>query len=132
MRNDYDRFTSAGGDIAAVTMGNVPQTAAFKDRYRLPFPCLADPERTAYQAFKVQRGRLRDYAGLSVWMPGLKSVARAGIGKPVGDVRQLQAGFVVDTAGVLRLIHYPENSADNLANRNVIEIIASIVARREE
>lgn len=65
-------------------------------------------------------------------MPGLKSVARAGIGKPVGDVRQLQAGFVIDTAGVLRLTHYPETSADNLPNDQAIEAIESIVFKQED
>jgi alkyl hydroperoxide reductase subunit AhpC len=126
VRNDFDRFGQAGGKVVAVTMGDVEQAAAFRAKHRLQFSCLADPERQVYKAYQVRQGGLTNIAGPAVWLPGLKSVARAGIGKPVGDIRQLQAGFVVASDGVLRLVHYPDYSSDNLSNAEVIEVLTSI------
>ena len=112
--------------MVAVTMGDVQQAAAFRAKHRLQFTCLADPKRQVYRAFQVRRGRFTNIAGPKVWLPGLKSVARAGIGKPVGDIRQLQACFVVAPDGVLRLVHYPNYSSDNLSIAGVLELMTSI------
>ena len=120
VRNDYQRFRDAGGDVAVVTMGTVEQAAAFRNRNRLPFACLSDPKRIAYEAFGVPRGSIMQVAGPAVWAGGLKAMLRAGVGKPVGDVLQLQGSFVVDTKGVVRYIHLPKHSADQPTNDELI------------
>ncbi|MCA9145797.1 MAG: redoxin domain-containing protein [Planctomycetaceae bacterium] len=120
VRDDYQRFLDAGGDVAIITMGTVEQTAAFRDRNRLPFVCLADPERIAYQAFGVPRGTALQVTGPSVWARGLKATLRAGIGKPIGDVLQLHGSFIVDRGGVIRFVHIPKHSADQPSNDELI------------
>lgn len=126
MRNDFDRFIQAGGGVVAVTMGDVEQAAAFRAKHHLQFSCLADPDRQVYEAFQVGKGGFMNIAGPKVWLPGLMSVARAGTSKPVGDIHQLQAGFVVASDGFLRLVHYPDYSSDNLSNAEVIELLTSV------
>ena len=120
VRNDYQRFLGARGDVAVITMGSVEQTAAFRGRNKLPFVCLADPERLAYQAYGVPRASVLQVAGPAVWAGGLKATLRAGFAKPVGDVLQLHGSFIVDTQGVLRFIHLPKHSADQPTNRQLI------------
>ena len=120
VRNDYQRFQDAGGDVAVITMGSVEQTAAFRDRNRLPFICLADPERIAYRAYGVPHGTVLQVAGPAVWAGGLKATVRAGIAKPVGDVLQLHGSFIVDKQGVIRYIHWPKHSADQPTNGELI------------
>ncbi|MBC8356917.1 MAG: redoxin domain-containing protein [Planctomycetes bacterium] len=121
VRNDYDRFLDAKGDVAVITMGSVEQTAAFRDRNQLPFICLADPNRVAYQAFGVPRASVLQVAGPAVWAGGLKATLRAGIGKPVGDVLQLHGSFIVDGKGIVGYIHMPQHSADQPTNDELIE-----------
>ena len=120
VRNDYQRFLDANGDVAVITMGTVEQTAAFHDRNRLPFVCLADPQRIAYQAYGVPRGTASQVAGPAVWAGGLKAMLRAGIGKPVGDVLQLHGSFIVDCQGIVRFVHLPKHSADQPTNEELI------------
>lgn len=120
VRNDYQRFLTAGGDVAVITMGSVEQTAAFRERNRLPFVCLADPTRTAYRAYGVPRASVLQVAGPAVWAGGLRATLRAGVGKPVGDVLQLHGSFVVDTRGVIRYIHLPKHTADQSTNKELI------------
>lgn len=120
VRDDYARFVDAGGDVAVVTMGSPEQTAAFRERNQLPFVCLADPDRKAYTAFHVPRGTTAQVLGPGVWGGGLKAVLRAGVGKPIGDVMQLHASFVVDTEGIVRYAHLPKNSADRPTNDELI------------
>lgn len=120
MRDDYKRFLDAGGDVAVVTMGTADQTAAFRERIQLPFICLADPERVAYRAFGVPKGTFGQIAGPAVWRGGLKAVLRAGFGKPVGDVLQLQGSFIIDQHGIIRFVHLPQHSADRPTNEELI------------
>jgi len=124
VRDDYPRFVRAGGDVAVVTMGSVEQTAAFRGRHQLAFACLADPDRKAYEAFDVRRGTTGQIVGPAVWGAGLKAMLRAGVGKPVGDVMQLHASFVIDTEGIVRYVHLPKNSADRSTNDELITALA--------
>jgi peroxiredoxin len=130
VRDDYARFQQVGGAVAVVTMGSVEQTATFRSQMALPFLCLADPERRAYHAYGLTRGRLSQIAGPAVWLGGLKAIVRGGAGKPVGDVRQLHGSFVIDRNGIVRYIHRPTNSADRPTNDELIGVIQSTLSRR--
>ena len=120
VRDDYSRFVDAGGEVAVITMGTTEQTTAFREQHRLPFLCLADPDRTAYEAYRVPRGTASQVAGPSVWAGGLKALVRAGFGRPVGDVSQLHGAFVIDTAGIVRYAHLPRHTADLPSNDELI------------
>jgi peroxiredoxin len=126
VRDEYEKFQAAGGDVVAVTMGTPEQTAAFRASLRLPFLCLADEKQEAYRAFEVPRGSVSQVAGPAVWGAGLKALLRGGIGVPQGDVQQLQSTVVVDSHGVVRYIHRPTNSADNPPNDEIVKLLASL------
>ena len=98
-------------------MGNAQQTAAFRKRHKLPFVCLADPGREAYQAF----GQI---AGPRVWAGGIKALLRCG-GLPSGDVRQMPGAFVIDRSGIVQFTHYPSTSADYPPHEAMIECFAT-------
>ena len=110
VREDYERYRQAGGEVALVTMENVQQTARFRSRYRLPFSFLADPHQTGYRAYEIPRGTMSQIGGVAMWIPGVLSFFKYGAGMPMGDVRQLPATFVVDTQGILRFLNYANNS----------------------
>ena len=123
VRNDHLRFQHAGGEVALVTMGNVEQTEAFRNRYDLPFLCLADPERVSYRAYAVPRGRIGQIAGPVVWGSGFKSFLHKGAGIPIGDVRQMPAAFVIDSSGRIRYLHYATNAAQHPPHVEINEVL---------
>lgn len=108
-----------------VSMGNAKQTAAFRQRHKLPFVCLADPGREAYQAFGLGRGTIGQIAGPRVWASGIKALLRGGGGLPSGDVRQMPGAFVIDRTGIVQFTHYPINSADYPPHEAMIERFAT-------
>ena len=112
VRRDYASFRAAGGDVALITMGTPQQANTFRQRLRLPFPVLADPDRAAYRAFGLDSGSLWQIAGPRVWLKGVKALFRGGASQPVGDVRQMPGAFVIDREGVIRFAHYARHSAD--------------------
>jgi peroxiredoxin len=121
VRDEYERFQHAGGQVVAVTMGSSSQAADFRHRLNLPFDCLADPERSAYRAYEIPQARMSQIAGTRVWGAGLRALLRGGVGRPVGDVKQLQAEFVVDRDGIVRWAQRGETSADITTNDRLIE-----------
>ena len=126
VNNDYATFQNSGGEVALVTMGNVDQTAAFRHRFALPFICFADPGQRGHQAFEVPIGRLGQFAGPAVWIPGLKSLLHKGAGKPIGDVRRMPAAFVIDTSGTIRYVHYAANAAQYPSHQEIITILKDL------
>lgn len=126
VRRDYPQFQAAGGEVLVVTMGTVSQAAAFRRRLDLPFRCLADPAKTAHEAFQVGRGTASQVAGPAVWVPAVKALLKHGVGIPKGDKMQMQGAFVIDTAGVIRFRHDPANSADNPTNEELIGVLREI------
>jgi len=106
--------------MAMVMMGEVDKVAAIKKKFQVPFPCLADPDQAAYQAFEVARGSLSAVAGPRVWLPGLRALFRGGMGKPGDDVFQLHGSFAIDQSGVVQLAHHPRNSADHVTFDQIV------------
>jgi peroxiredoxin len=51
LKSEYEAYKSAGLDCVVVAPGEIERVVAYKDRYGLPSPVLADPEYTTHQAF---------------------------------------------------------------------------------
>lgn len=129
MRDAYPRLRDAGGDVALVAMGTPEQVAAFRERYGLPFRCLADADRVAYRAYGLPRGGLGAVAGPSMWAAGWRALRRHGVGRIVGDPYQLPGSFVIDTAGVIRHAHRATSSADWASNDDLIATLTGLRLR---
>ena len=106
-----------------VMMGEVDKVAAIKKKFQVPFPCLADPDQAAYQAFEVARGCLSAVAGPRVWLPGLRALFRGGMGNPGDDVFQLHGSFAIDQSGIVQLAHHPRNSADHVTFDQIVDAL---------
>lgn len=128
VRDRYREFVDAGGEVAAVTMGTPERAAAFREQHRLPFTCFADRQQRAYAAFGVPRGNWSQVAGPGVWAAGIKAIARAGFGKPVGDIQQLHAEFVIDMDGIVRMAFLPKHSAEHAPMEDILALLRSLSA----
>ena len=123
LKDRWDEFQTAGVGVLGVTMRSVNDTLDFQRHLQLPFDLIADPERTVYQAYGAERGSAWQVLGLPVWPRALKATLRGGMGMPRGDIMQLHASFLIDTAGVIRLAHYPDSSADQLSCSQCMEAV---------
>lgn len=97
-----------------VGLGSVEETAAFKTRFEVPFPMIADPERRLFEAFRLKRASAGSLLSAGMVVKGLKAMAGGhGLGMPQGDVRQLPGVFIIDPEGRIRFSHHAEGPADH-------------------
>lgn len=128
VRDEYERFTAAGGQVAVVTMGGPEQARQFREYYELPFLLLSDPEQVVYRAYHVPRGGLLSVAGPSMWAAGAKSLLNRGVGKIVGDPYQLPGSFVIDRKGKIAFAHRGKTSADVPTNDELVAVLKGLAA----
>ena len=57
---------------------------------------------------------------------GLKATLRGGIRRPQGDVQQLHGVVLVDSAGIIRYLYRPKNSADIPTNASILQQLQSM------
>jgi peroxiredoxin len=124
LRRDYEEFKKRGAEIVVITQGNEKQTEEFCRDRRLPFPCLADPERRAFAAYSLGRGSLNQVLGPKVLLRGIQAALSGhGMGKPIGDAYQMPGVFIVDQSGTIRFIHRYRDSSDNPPNEVLLSHI---------
>lgn len=128
VRDEYERFTAAGGHVAAITMGQPEQSRKFREYYKLPFVLLSDPQQAAYRAYHVPRGGLLAVAGPSMWAAGAQSLLKRGVGQIIGDPYQLPGSFVIDRAGKIAFAHYGRTSADVPSNEELIGAVEQLAS----
>ena len=106
MRDSLDHFGDA--QIAVVTFAAPERLAAYRSHLALPFPIVADVDRTLYRLLGAERGSTRQ-----VWSLGtLRMYARLlrqgrRLSRPTEDLRQLGADAVVGRDGRLRYLSLP-------------------------
>lgn len=129
MREAYPEIQAAGAEVVLVTMADPAGLHAFKERWQLPFVCLADPGQEAYRAYQCPRGGLLDVAGPAMWGRAIKALFRHGAGLVHGDPMQLPGSFVIDREGILRFVHRSRHSADWAAPDQILSVLGTLPKR---
>jgi hypothetical protein len=123
LRHAKPRFEEAGLGIALVGMGTPEEAQAFKTRFAVPFPVVADPQRELYHAFDLPRMSPLGFLSPTLALRGLAAMAEGHtMGLPQGDVRQLPGVFIIDGQGRSLSGHYARDPADH---PEVDDILAS-------
>lgn len=100
---------ATGTQLAFVHMASEEQARKFFTRFGLDQEHrVSDPERNLYQAFSLQRGRLGQLFGLTVWKRELRDriMRTYGIGRIIGDAFQLPGVFLIHHSEVLRAFRH--------------------------
>jgi peroxiredoxin len=114
LRRRENDFQQHGAQVVLVGLGTPEQTAAFKDRFDIPFPMIADPQKALYKAFHLKQASAGAMLSPGMALKGVSAMLRGyGIGMPSGDVRQLPGVFIIDTDGVVRYHYFAEGPADH-------------------
>ncbi|MBI3015074.1 MAG: redoxin domain-containing protein [Candidatus Tectomicrobia bacterium] len=113
MRFSYGGIRRLGAEVVAVSLADPQRTEAFCQDQAVAFPCLADPEGKAFQAYHLPLGGFWQILGLPVWGKGVRAfLLGARWGRPEGPVRQLPGGFLVDRQGVIRAAYRSSHAGD--------------------
>ena len=129
LRRREDDFQQLGARVVLVGLGTPEDAAAFKDRFDIPFPIIADPEKVLYKAFHLKQATTTALLSPGMAVKGVSAMLRGfGIGMPTGDVRQLPGVFIIDTDGVVRYRYFAEGPADHPEPDLLLEKIRSDLA----
>jgi peroxiredoxin len=123
LRRTKNHFDEAGFQVMLVGMGTTEETAAFKEKFNVPFPMVSDPEQRLYKEFELGRMSLLDALKPGVVLKGVSALLKGhGVGLPIGDIRQLPGVFIVTTNGKIAYGHSADNPADHPDPQDILNI----------
>lgn len=100
-------------NIAFVSMGTPAEAADYRAQQRSPHLFICDPDRALYNEFALPQGSFTQLFNPTTFARGVRAATRGyGLGKPVGDTRQLGATFVIDTSGEVIWEYRAKHAAD--------------------
>ena len=125
LASERERFDAAGAHVALVGMGTPAQCRAFIRQFGVPFPMIADPERTLYRRFHLERMSPLRVLSPSMLVNGAAALARGHLpGVPQGDVLQLPGVFVVGAEDRVCRAFAPADPAGHPSPDDVLVAVA--------
>jgi len=126
LRREKDAFDRMGAEVVLVGLGSVEQTATFKERFDVPFPMIADPEKRLFEAFRLKRAATGALLSAKMVFRGVTAMAKGhGMGVPQGDVRQLPGVFIIGTDGRILFSHHASGPADHPSPDVLLDVLSS-------
>ncbi len=112
-----EQIEAAGLNIAVVTQGTPEATGLFAAEFAPGLLTLADPERTAYEAYGLERGNLfQTFLNPRVWA-AVSRARKKGYrveNAPEGqDAMQMSGTFIISKDGRIVLPYYYDHIADH-------------------
>lgn len=124
MRRAKPRLDAAGLRVLLVGMGSPEESEAFRERFRVPFPLVCDPEQELYRSYGLGKATLGEALGPTVVLKSLRALGRGHVpGKPRGDVFQMPGVFVVGPGGRILFRHYARDPSDHPSVESLLEAV---------
>jgi AhpC/TSA antioxidant enzyme len=123
LRDSWSEFNRRDATVAAVAQGSQVRTKQLCDGHRVPFRCLADPDRKVYRAFGLERGSIAQIMSPDVVLKTIGSLFRGNFGPPGGDVFQLGGTFVIGKDGVIGLAQAARDPSDLLSMDSIFAVL---------
>ena len=125
MRAFKDRFEARRVSIIVISFAEPERLAQYEAQHQWPFVVLADPNRTAYDAFALKRlSWLQVFSPATVklyWRLLREGKKREDYGKD--DIYQSGGDFLIDRGGNLLFAHCSRDPADRPTAKKLLEII---------
>lgn len=107
--------------MVLVGMGTPAESAHFVEKFKVPFPIVADPHRKLYRRFELKQMSTLGFFSPSLVLKGVTAMAGGhSLGLPQGDVRQLPGVFIINTSGKIVYRHFSSNPADHPDAKSII------------
>lgn len=129
LRQAHPCLQKQGVEIVAVTMGQPTETREFWQAQDLPFVCLSDADRQAYDAY----GLLSSLAGTvhpATWGAYAKSLLKGNVpmlASSAEEAAQLSGVFIVDQAGIVRYTYRSRTVSDYPDSEALIAAVSGIL-----
>ena len=125
MRAFKDRFEARRVSIIVISFAEPERLAQYEAQHQWPFVMLADPKRTAYDAFALKRlSWLQVFSPATVklyWRLLREGKKREDYGKD--DIYQSGGDFLIDRDGNVLFSHRSQDPADRPTAKKLLEII---------
>lgn len=121
LQEEYGSYVSSGLNVIVVGPGEIERVVAYKKRYDLPAPVLADPDYRTHKAFGLSHWSREqvlydapdEYCSLTEEIGQSFQAERRSQDRPLVDDPWMQSGeFVVDTDGLVRVAYLYNYCAD--------------------
>jgi len=121
LRRNKNSFAKAGARVVLVGMGTPSESAEFAEKFKVPFPIVADPQKKLYRRFELKQMSTLGFFSPSLALKGVAAIVGGhSIGMPQGDVRQLPGVFIINTTGDIVYSHFSSNPADHPDAKSII------------
>ena len=134
--NEYQGLLDSGLNVVVVAPGDLERVLAYKERYGLQPPVLADPGYRTHRAFGLSHWSKEqalydapdEYCSLSREVGEAFQSERREMGRSLVDDPWMQsAEFVVDTGGVVKVAYY-YNYCEDYPDSRIFETAARLAA----
>jgi peroxiredoxin len=127
LREHEREFEALGASVVAVTFEPHTAISRFVPREGVAAPVLSDPDRQAYRAFGLRRGR-----AVQVWTWGaLKAYLKGALhGRlprvPNDDIAQLGGDFVLDAEGTVVWAYRSKDPSDRPPPEDILRVVRDL------
>ncbi|MGO8671060.1 MAG: SelL-related redox protein [Capsulimonadaceae bacterium] len=128
LRRENARLSGAGLQVCCIAQGDAKVGKAYSILFDLPFPLLlCGPDLDVYRRYGLSRAGWTQLFNPYTIARGLMATLRGSRqGDIVGDGFQLGGAFVVDSGGVVRLVHRSKRAGDHISMTALISAGFSI------
>jgi len=133
VRDQYEEIQRLGGEVLVISFAQPELLVLYEREQSLPFPVVADPTLTAYQAFGLERTTWREMLRGGVLWRYTQLMLRGWSPKRMNkgeDVLQLGGDFVLDAHRRLVYVYRSAEPTDRPAVAELLKAIATLA--REE
>ncbi len=129
MQDRLADIRATGGELATVTQARPTVLDAWLRNHPRPFPVVSDPDREAYRAFDLERGRWAMFFRPGTMLHYIGLMVRGWVARPPlngEDVLQLGGDFVLDRRHRLVFAHRSADPADRPAPELLVEQVRAL------
>lgn len=128
MRRDEPQLTAARLAVVLIGLGTPEEAAEFREKLRLPFPILSDPEQASYAHYGLLRMSLGREAGAAHALDSARhfftDIARyGGAYSAHQDMAQLGGVFLVDPSGVIQFAFRARRTSEHPRTAQLIRAV---------
>ena len=109
--------------LVLVTFTDPASAESYVTRHDLTFPVLLDPDRSAFTAYGLGRGAIRDVYGWRTvrrYWQVFRSTGLGNLHAATEDTLQLGGDFVIDPSGHLTYGYWSKGPADRPATADIV------------
>ena len=74
MRRNKNSFAKAGARVVLVGMGTPSESAEFAEKFKVPFPIVADPQKKLYRRFELKQMSTLGFFSPSLALKGVAAI----------------------------------------------------------